>query len=108
MKLYRFDYSPYARKVQTLLDLLGRSYVAVDVPYTDRRELATLTGGYIHVPVLQDDDGTVVCDSRRICAHLLQGSAAVRLVPSPFEGPIWAYHDWCDGRLEDVLFRIAS
>ncbi len=40
MKLYRFSYSPYARKVQTLLELLGRPYVAVDVPYSDRNELA--------------------------------------------------------------------
>ena len=24
------------------------------------------------------------------------------------EGPIWAYADFCDGPLEDVLFRIAS
>jgi glutathione S-transferase len=108
MKLYRLVYSPYARKVQLLLDLLGRRYTAVDVPYSDRTELATITGGYIYVPVLVDDDGTVICDSRRICEHLLQGEAAARFVPPPFEGPIWAYHDWCDGPLEDLLFRIAS
>lgn len=108
MKLYRFDYSPYARKVQVLLQLLGRRHDLIDVPYGDRTELATLTGGYIYVPVLVDDDGTVVCDSRKICEHLLQGSAAGTLVPAPLEGPIWAYADWCDGPLEDVLFRIAS
>jgi glutathione S-transferase len=108
MKLYRLVYSPYARKVQLLLDLLGRRYTAVDVPYSDRTELATVTGGYIYVPVLVDDDGTVICDSRRICEHLLTGDAAARFVPPPLEGPIWAYHDWCDGPLEDALFRIAS
>ena len=36
MKLYRFDYSCYARKVQMVLDLLGLRYDAVDVPYGDR------------------------------------------------------------------------
>ena len=107
MKLYRFPYSPYARKVEILLDLMGRSYQAVDVPYSDRTELATLTGGYIYVPVLVDD-GQVVCDSRRICEHLLAGADAAAFLPSPFEGPIWAYCDWCDGALEDVMFRIAS
>ena len=118
MKLYRLTYSPYARKVQLLLDLLGRTYTAVEVPYSDRTELATVTGGYIYVPVLVDDDGTVVCDSRRICEHILVGPAGHRtqtaadaagaMVPAPWDGPIWAYHDWCDGPLEDVLFRIAS
>jgi glutathione S-transferase len=108
MKLYRFEYSPYARKVQLLLDWLGGDYQAIDVPYSDRTELATVTGGYIYVPVLVDDDGTVVCDSRRICQHLLVGAAAERFVPPPLDGPIWAYSDWCDGPLEDVMFRIAS
>jgi glutathione S-transferase len=39
---------------------------------------------------------------------LLEGEAGRQLVPSPFEGPIWAYADFCEGLLEDTLFRIAS
>ena len=108
MKLYRFPYSPYVLKVQMLLDLMGRKYQAVDVPYGDRTELATLTGGYIYVPVLVDDGGKVVFDSRRICQHLSSGVQGAAFVPAPLDGPIWAYHDWCDGPLEDVLFRIGS
>lgn len=108
MKLFRFRYSPYARKVQMLLDLLRRPYELVEVPYGDRNELARLTGGYIYVPVLLDDDDTVVTESRRICEKLLAGEASRALVPSPLEGPVWAYADFCDGPLEDVLFRIAS
>jgi glutathione S-transferase len=108
MKLYAFDYSPYVRKVQLVLNLLGRAHQVIDVPYSDRDELASVTGGYIYVPVLVDDDRKVVCDSRAICQHLLTGDAAARLVPPPLDGPIWAYHDWCDGPLEDVMFRIAS
>ena len=108
MKLYRFAYSCYARKAQMVLDLLGLRYDVVDVPFGDRTELATLTGGYIQVPVLVDAAGTVTVDSRAICERLLQGEAAARLVPSPWEGPIWAYADWCDGPLEDVMFRIAA
>ena len=108
MKLYRFRYSPYARKVQMLLDLMGRRYELVEVPYSDRTEIATVTGGYIYVPVLVDDDGTVTVESRDICERLLAGEAGARLVPAPFQGPIWAYADYCDGPLEDVMFRIAS
>ena len=108
MKLYRFRHSPYARKVQMLLDLMGRRYELVEVPYGDRTEIATVTGGYIYVPVLVADDGKVTVESRDICEVLLVGDAAARLVPAPFQGPIWAYADFSDGPLEDVIFRIAS
>jgi glutathione S-transferase len=109
MKLDSFHYSPFVQKVRAVLDLLGRHYTVMEVAYGDRTELATLADGYIHVPVLAEDDGRVVCDSRRICEHLLSdAAAAAALLPPPFEGPIWAYADWCDGALEDVLFRIAT
>lgn len=108
MKLYRFRYSPYARKVQAVLDWLGASYELIEVPYADRNELATLTGGYIYVPVLVTDEGQVLKESRDICERLTREGPGAALVPSPFEGPVWAYHDWVDGPLEDVLFRIAS
>ncbi len=107
MKLYRFRYSPYARKVQMLLDLVGARYEVVEVPYSDRTEIATVTGGYIYVPVLVDGS-TVITESRDICEHIVKGEAGKRVVPSPWEGPIWAYADFVDGPLEDVLFRIAS
>jgi glutathione S-transferase len=108
MKLFRFHYSPYARKVQVLLELMGRRVEVIEAPYGDRRELAALTGGYIHVPVLVTDDGKILHDSRVIVEHLVGEPDGARFVPSPHEGPIWAYHDWCDGPLEDVLFRVAS
>jgi glutathione S-transferase len=108
MKLYRFRYSPYARKVQMVLDLLGARYDLIDVPYSDRNEIARVTGGYFYVPVLVDDSGRVVIESRDICQHLIAGAEGERLVPPPWQGPIWAYADFVDGPLEDVLFRIAS
>jgi glutathione S-transferase len=108
MKLYRFRYSGYARKVQMLLDLLGQPYEVREVPYSDRRELARLTGGYVYVPVLVDDAGGVTVESRRICELLLAGERGRRLVPAPLGGPIWAYADFCDGPLEDILFRLAT
>jgi len=108
MKLYRFAYSPYARKVQMLLDLSGADYQLHDVDYVEREELARITGGYIYVPVLVTSAGQVITESRAICEHIVSGEAGKRLVPSPWEGAIWAYADFTDGALEDVLFRIAS
>ena len=108
MKLYRFRYSPYARKVQMLLDLLGAKYELIEQSYADRRELAELTGGYVQVPVLVADDGRVIVESRAICEHLLSGPQGAQLVPPPLEGPVWGYADFVDGPLEDLLFRVAS
>lgn len=108
MKLYRLRYSPYARKVQRLLEALAVPHEVIEVPYGDRNELATLTGGYIYVPVLVTDEGEVLVESRVICERLLARPEAAPLVPDPLAGPIWACHDFMDGPLEDVLFRIAS
>ena len=110
MILYRFVYSPYARKVQMLLDLLGAKYELVDVPYSDRTSLARLTGGYISVPVLVGTSGEVIVDSRVICESLLREPEASRRLVGGAEmmGPVWAYADFADNILEDVLFRIAA
>jgi glutathione S-transferase len=107
MQLFRFRYSPYARKVQMVLDLLGARYQLVEVPYSDRNELARTTGGYIYVPVLVDE-GKVLVESRDICEYLVGKRGGAHLVPSPLQGPVWGYHDFVDGPLEDVLFRVAS
>lgn len=109
MRLYRFAYSCYARFVQATIELAGASCAIVDVPFGDRDELARLTGGYIQVPVVELDDGTVVTDSRRIVATLVRDDARfARLVPVADAAAIWAYVDWAQNQLEDVAFRIAS
>jgi glutathione S-transferase len=91
-----------------LLDLMGRPHELVEVSYTDRSELARVTGGYIYVPVWVDAAGKATPESRAICELLLSEGDAERLTPSPLEGPIWAYADFCDGPLEDLMFRVAS
>ncbi len=106
MKLFRFPYSCYALKAQSLLALAGARVEVLDVPYGDRSELVELTGGYIHVPVLVDDSGVVHVDSRAISEFVI--AQAPRLVPSPFDGPVWAYADWCDQVLEDPCFKLAA
>jgi glutathione S-transferase len=109
MRLHRFAYSPYARFVQATIDLAGASCAIVDVPFGDRDELARLTNGYIMVPVVELDDGTVVTDSRRIVETLVRDDARfASLLPAADAAAIWAYVDWAGGQLEDVAFRIAS
>src|SRR5271170_4587905 len=107
MKLYRFNYSNYCRKVEMALDLLGRNHELIEVAYGERSELLKVSGA-LSVPVLVEDDGTVIADSRRICAHLASGPGGERLVPPALAGLVWAYADFCDGALEDILFRLAA
>lgn len=105
--LHRLPYSPYARKVQRLLEVLRVPFQVVDVPYGDRENLARLTGGYVYVPVLELSGGEVVHDSRVIAARLLR-DVPNTLVPAGLEGAVWAYHDHVEGPVEDILFRLAS
>ena len=106
IKLHRFDYSCYARKVQMALDLCGVRYSIVEVPYGDREALAELTGGHIQVPVLEDGC-EVIIDSRRICERLAERFPEQLVIDDATRGSVWAYADWCDTELEDVLFRLA-
>lgn len=105
--LHRLAYSPYARKVQRLLEILHVPFRMVDVPYGDREDLARLTGGYIYVPVLELDTGEVLVDSRAICERLLADIPSA-LVPPALEAAVWAWHDHVEGPVEDVLFRLAT
>ncbi|MEL6319341.1 MAG: glutathione S-transferase [Cyanobacteria bacterium J06626_14] len=106
IKLYRFPYSCYALKVQYLLDKLNLEYETIDVPYTDRTELVEVTGGRVVVPAIAVGDRVIV-ESRNICEYLLDLTPN-ELVPEGQEAVIWAYGDWCDSTVEDVLFRIAT
>ena len=106
--LYRFAYSCYARKVQAVLDLMKAEYQIREVPFGDRTELVTITNGYVQVPVMVDDNDSVVVDSRAICERLTMDPRGKWLVRNDAAGPIWAYSDWCDSQLEDVMFRLAS
>lgn len=106
VKLLRFPYSPFALKVQCLLGLAAVRFEVEDVSYGDRSGLVALTGGYIHVPVLVDDAGVPHVESRAI-SELIVSRFAPALVPSPLEGPVWAYADWSDQVLEDPCFKLA-
>src|SRR5512137_895623 len=102
MRLFGFSYSPFVVKVRKCLELKGLPFTYVEVPYLDRRELLALTGGSIHVPVLEDG-GAVVSDSARITAWL-----DARYVPSLRADPLAVLVEaWTDNVLGDVAFRLA-
>lgn len=109
MKLYRFAYSCYARFAQAVIELAGVPCEIIEVPFGDREALARLTRGYIQVPVLERDDGTVLTDSRRIVETLCRDDARFAGLVQPTQAAAaWAYVDWASNLLEDVAFRLAA
>jgi glutathione S-transferase len=103
MRLFQFSYSPFATKVAKVLAWKGIACEAVEVPYLDRRALLAVTGGSVHVPVLEHD-GEVVKDSAAITAWL-----DARFAPSLRTDPLAVVlEQWADGVLEDQAFRLAS
>jgi glutathione S-transferase len=69
-----------------VLDLLGARSDLIEVPYSDRNEIARITGGYAYVPVLVDDAGRAIIESRDICEYLLSGEAGVLACPAAIAG----------------------
>ncbi len=71
IKLYQFASCPYCKRVRRKLDELDLEYKKIEVP-RDRSQRTTIKelSGQLKVPVLQDEDGTVVYDSKRINKYL--------------------------------------
>jgi len=106
----QLHYSPYVRKVQAVLDLLDRDYTIVEVPYSDRNELATTPGLHL-CPGLVDERR----QGRARFAQYLRAPAgdqrAARMAGTgPARRAIGRYNDWCDGPLETWPFshRLAA
>ncbi|SJZ39016.1 Glutathione S-transferase, N-terminal domain [Selenihalanaerobacter shriftii] len=71
MKLYQFETCPFCIKVRNKLDELGLDYETIETPRDrDKRTKVKELTGQILVPVLEDNDGTVVYDSSRIVEYL--------------------------------------
>jgi glutathione S-transferase len=67
--LYRADHSTNAERVALALAYKGVEVESVVIEYSDRTPVLEASGQPL-VPVLVEDDGTVIADSRRILRHL--------------------------------------
>jgi glutathione S-transferase len=101
MRLFQFEYSPYAAKVRIALKLKGLSYEVVEVPYARRAELVALTGA-MQIPVLEDG-AQVISDSARIIEHL-ETKAGPKLRSNPLSVVL---EQWTDELFEETAFRYA-
>ena len=71
IELYQAEWCPYSRLVRQRLTELGLPYLALPVEAMpdDREEMRARTGHDV-IPVLVDEDGSVINDAERIVEHL--------------------------------------
>jgi glutathione S-transferase len=80
MKLYRARFSTNVERVALALAFKGISADQVWIEYSDRSPVEAVSGQGL-VPVLVDDDGTVVSDSAAILAYLEERNPDPPLFP---------------------------
>jgi glutathione S-transferase len=107
MKLFTFATSPYARKVQMMLDYKGIAYEACERCYSlDRKEDLRSVNQRAEVPTLVLDDGRVITDSTIIGEYLEDAFPNQPLFPpDPYErARMRQIDDLCDRGFDAVAF----
>jgi glutathione S-transferase len=107
MKLFTFATSPYARKVQMMLDYKGIAYEAIARCYSlDRSEDLRCLNERAEVPTLVLDDGSVIADSTIIGEYLEDAFPTPPLFPRhPYErARMRKLDDLCDRSFDAVTF----
>ncbi|HLW69725.1 MAG TPA: glutathione S-transferase family protein, partial [Candidatus Binataceae bacterium] len=100
LKLFTFATSPYARKVQIVLDFKGVPYEPCERCYSlDRKEDLRAASRRAEVPVLILDNGQTLSDSTIICEFLEQ------VYPDPPVYPKDAYERARTRMIEDLCDR---
>ena len=95
MRLYRARFSTNVERVLLALAHKGLTAEHVWIEYADRSPVERVSGQGL-VPVLVDDDGTVVTDSPRILAHLEERHPDPALFPADpaRREELWVFIDW--------------
>jgi len=107
MKLFTFATSPYARKVQMMLDYKGIAYEPLERCYSlDRKEDLRCVNERAEVPTLVLDDGRVITDSTIIGEYIEDVFRNPPLFPrDPYErSRMRKIDDLCDRSFDAVSF----
>lgn len=80
--LYHFWISPASRKVRLAMNEKGLNYELVVEKTWEQREGLLAMNPAGEVPVLKDENGTIVSDSQAICEYLEESYQDVSLFPS--------------------------
>jgi len=78
--LYHLQHDPYCEKARLALALERVDYQSLVIDPDDRKEVEVISGQSL-VPVMVDNDGSVIVESNRILRHLAAAPGS-RLLPS--------------------------
>ena len=107
MKLFTFATSPYARKIQMMLDYKGVGYEPLERCYSlDRKEDLRCVNERAEVPTLVLDDGRVIADSTIIGEYIEEAFPKPPLFPrDPYQrARMRKIDDVCDRGFDAVSF----
>ncbi|KAH8830819.1 hypothetical protein DL96DRAFT_1594433 [Flagelloscypha sp. PMI_526] len=111
--VYRYNGSPYANKIDTILQLKGLSHLAVQVsPVPPRGQLGALGVGYRRIPVLVLDRD-IYCDTTLIAATLDALQPSPPLFPLRKDAPgspsdKQVIETWSKHYIEGIIFPVAA
>jgi glutathione S-transferase len=105
-KLYHIDSCPFCEKVRLALALEGLEYDSCLIDPNDRSEVQRVSGQG-KVPVLVEEDGTVILESNRIMQRLVSAAGSA-LVPSSRrdQALTWVLVDRADALLAPICYRL--
>ena len=102
--LHHYDFSPFSEKIRLALGLKKLRWYSVVVPSVmPKPDLAALTGGYRHVPVMQIG-ADVFCDTRTIVRELDRRCPSPPLADPGVRGIATAIEAWAE---RDLFWPIA-
>ncbi len=106
--LYHLENDPHCEKVRLALALEGIDYESLVIDPEDREEVKTISGQPL-VPVMVDNDGSVIVESNRILRHLASAAASRLLPPARRDQALtWVLVDRADAILSPLCRRLAE
>jgi glutathione S-transferase len=104
--LYHIEECPFCEKVRLALALEGLRYESRQIDPNDRSEVERLSG-QPKVPIMVEEDGSVILESNRIMQRLVSAPESALVPPSRRDQALtWVLVDRADARLAPICYRL--
>jgi glutathione S-transferase len=106
--LYHIEGCPFCEKVRLALALEGLQYESRQIDPNDRSEVERLSG-QPKVPIMVEEDGSVILESNRIMQQLVSAPESALVPPSRRDQALtWVLVDRADARLAPICYRLKN
>ncbi len=104
--LYHIEECPFCEKVRLALALEGMRYESRLIDPDDRSEVERLSS-QPKVPIMVEEDGSVILESNRIMHRLVSAPRSALVPPSRRDQALtWVLVDRADARLAPICYRL--